>query len=327
MRRRGFIKILGGAATWPLASRAQQTRKIPVVGVLWHAGNEEEEAVYLGALRKGLLDLGYVDGHNITLVNRFAAEDYARFNELAKELVDLKIDVLVAVTPPASLAAQRATSTIPVVFVIIPESVASKLVNSFARPGGNITGVAASAGDQTAKRFELLKDALGAVRRVAFVVNATSPITIGNVETVRAAVPALGMTVHPVEVREPGDIERAFSMIVKEGFDGAVMQCDAMLYNERKRIADVSLREQIPGMFCVREFVEAGGMMSYGVSFSASFYRVAAYVDKILKGEKPADIPVELPTKYELVINLKTAKALGLQIPAQLLARADEVIE
>jgi putative tryptophan/tyrosine transport system substrate-binding protein len=172
-----------------------------------------------------------------------------------------------------------------------------------------------------------LKDAIGTLKQVAFVVNATSPITAGNVETVRAAVPALGMDVHPVEVREPGDLEQAFSMIAKDGLGGAVMQCDAMLYNERKRVADLSLRERIPGMFCVREFVEAGGLMSYGVSFSASFYRTATYVDKILKGDKPSDIPVERPTKFELVINLKTSKALGLEIPPQLLARADQVIE
>ena len=217
--------------------------------MLWHAGNEEEEANYLAALRKGLADLGYVEGQNIILVNRFAAENYARFNELAKELVDLKVDLIVAVTPPAPLAAQRATSTIPIVFVIVPEAIATKLVNSLARPGGNVTGISATAGDQTAKRFEFLKDAIGSLRQVAFVVNATSPITAGNVETVRATVPALGMDVHPVEVREPGDLEQAFSMIAKDGLGGAVMQCDAMLYNERKRVADLSLRERIPACF------------------------------------------------------------------------------
>jgi putative ABC transport system substrate-binding protein len=310
-----------------MVARAQEARKVAVVGVLWHAGNEQEEAIFLGAFRKGLTDLGYIEGKNIKLENRFAAENYERFNSMAHELVNLKVDVLFAVTPPASLAAQRATSMIPIVFIIDPDPVARKLVDSLARPGANITGLTAALGDLTGKRLEALREVIPDLTRVALLVNPTSPLTAGNIDTSRTTASALGIAVQPIEVRTPSDFEPAFSLIVKGGFGGVHVQCDSLNYNERHRIADLSLRERLPCAFCQREYVDAGGLISYGVGFRAEFYRAAIYIDKILKGEKPGDIPVERPTKFELVVNLKTARALGLTIPAPLLARADEVIE
>ena len=327
MRRRDFIAAFGGAAAWPLVARAQQNRKRSVIGVLWHAGNEQEEANYLAALRKGLTDLGYVEGQDIVLANRFAAENYDRFKGMAKELVDLNVDVIVSVTPPATLAAQRATSTIPIVFIIEPDPVARKLVHSLAHPGGHITGLTALIGDQSAKRLELLKDAIPNLSRAAFIVNATAPTAVSNIETARAAASTLAIEVQPIEVRTPADLDEAFSKIAEGNFGGVSLASDSMLFNERKHIAELALRSKLPYVSNLREFVEVGGLMSYGTSFRAAFYRAATYIDKIIKGEKPADIPVEQPTRFELVINLKTAKAIGITIPPQLLARADEVIE
>ena len=328
MRRREFIATLGSAAAWPLVTRAQQARKVPLIGVLWHARNEDEEAIYLSALWNGLADLGYVPGKTLVLENRFAAENYQRFNEMASELVNLKVDVLVAVTPPAVLAAQRATSTIPILFIIDPDPVGRKLVSSFAHPGGNITGLTAmAAGDQGVKRLEILRDSIPNLSRVAFLVNVTSPAAVSTIEATKAAASTLGIAVHPIEVRTPEDLEVAFLTIVKGDFGGISIHSDSMLYNERRRIAELALQSKLPYISGLREFVEAGGLMSYGPNFRTSFYRAATYIYKILKGESPADIPVEQPTKLELVVNLKTAKAIEIAIPETVLSRADEVIE
>jgi ABC-type uncharacterized transport system substrate-binding protein len=328
MRRREFITLLGGAAVArPFPARAQKTRHIPKIGTLWHAGNEQEEAPYLNALRQGLRDLGYVEGHNIVLENRFANEQYERFNAQAAELAALQVQVLVAVTRPAAIAAQRATSTIPIVFVLVADPVANKLVASFNRPGGNLTGLSQMALDLTGKRLEIFKEAIG-ISRLAFLVNpADRQYARVMVEETESASRQLNMTIRPIEVSKPSDLEGAFSAMVQDDIKAVSVVNDAMFWNERKQIATLAVRHRMPSMFAIRAHVDEGGFISYGPSYHALFHRAAAYIDKILKGERPADLPVERPTKFELVINLKTAKALGLDIPPTLLARADEVIE
>jgi ABC-type uncharacterized transport system substrate-binding protein len=279
-------------------------------------------------LRQGFSDLGYVEGKTIELENRFAAEEYERFNSLAVELVRLKVDVLVAVTLPAALAAQRATTTMPVVFVLVANPVRSKLVDNLARPGRNLTGLSHIGADLIAKRLEFFKEVVVGLSRAALLVNPRDEEnTRRNVEEVQAAATILNVTIRPVEVRSPGDLEAALSAIAQDRFDGVILGNDAMLFNERRRIAELALARGLPTSVFTREMVESGGLMSYATNVPTLFRRAAAYVDKILKGAKPADLPVEFPTKFELVINLKTAKALGLTVPPSLLARADEVIE
>jgi putative ABC transport system substrate-binding protein len=329
MRRREFITLVGGAAaSWPLAARGQPTRKMPRVGVLWHAGSAEEEAIYLGALQQGFNDLGYIDGKTIALEHRFPNEQPERFASLAAELAALRVDVLVAVTLPAALAAQRATTTIPIVFILVPEPVRSKLVNSFARPGGNITGLTQIAVELSAKRLELLKEAFPRMTRVALLVNANDQQAMHRfMDETKTAATALGLDVQPVEVRSLGDFEQAFDKMVDSRLEGIVVYPDGLVYQGRTLMAQYARTRHLPLMVFSRESLVAGALMSYGPDYQNIFRRAAVYVDKILKGEKPADLPVELPTKFQFFINLKTAKALGIDVPPTLLTRADEVIE
>jgi putative ABC transport system substrate-binding protein len=329
LRRREFITLLGGVvAAWPLAARAQQPTKIPKIGVLWHAASAEEEAVYLSAVRQGLSDFGYVEGQNVTLENRFPAEIPERFVSLASELAALKVNVLVAINRIAALAAQRATTTIPIVFVAIPDPVGSKLVASFAHPGGNITGLSNFAHDLTAKRVELLKSTVPNVSRLALLVN---PNDIDSarvyVKESRAAADKLGLFIQPFEIRTPGELVPAFDKMSDEHLNGVVVSQDGLFFATRKNIADLALARGLPLAVYSRETVDAGALVSYGPSNSAIFRRAGYYIDKILKGTSPADLPVEQPTKFEFIINLRTAKALGLTIPPSLLATVDEVIE
>ncbi len=327
MRRREFLTIIGGASAWPLAARAQQPIKIPRVGIIWHAANEDEQP-YFGLFRQSLNELGYVESKNIALDDRFAAEHYERFDGLAAELVQIKVDVLVAVTQPAALAAQRATTTIPIVFVLVPDPVASKLVRSLAHPGGNITGLSQVAFDMSAKRVQLLKEMVPSVSRIALLVNPGDPVvTRRTFDESRTAADRLNVTIEQVEARAPGDLGQAFSAIAEKKFDGIVIASDPMLFNERQKIAEWALSRKLPTMMFNGEMPKSGGLMSYSASNPSLFHRAAAFVDKILKGTKPADLPVELPTKFELVINLKTAKELGITVPQTLLVAADRVIE
>jgi putative tryptophan/tyrosine transport system substrate-binding protein len=327
MKRREFLALLGGAAVaWPLQGRAQQSRKLPRIGVLWHAGNEVEEAKYLAALRQGFNDLGYVEGKTYVLENRFAAEKYERFNSLAAELVAAKVDVLVAITPEAALAAQHATATIPVVFAVVGNPVGAKLVDSLARPGRNITGLSNVMIDLSGKRLELFKDAIPTLSHVILLVNPNAYRIQVATELHRSAAAALGLMVQEIATPDPNSIESAFSAIA-DRTSGLFIVPDSMLFNERKHIAELALAHRLPSMAFNAEMVEAGLLMSYGASFLVQFRQVAVYVDKILKGAKPADLPVEQPVQFELIINSKTAKALHLDIPPSLLARADEVIE
>jgi len=326
MRRREFMGLVGGAAiTWPLAARAQQSRKIPRIGVLWHAGSEQEEAVYLGALRQGFAEIGYVEGKHFVLENRFAAEQYERFNTLAAELVKVNVDILVAVTPVAARAAQRATTTIPVVFVIVSDPVGLKLVDSLARPGGNITGLSNVTVDLSGKRLEFFKEAVPGLSQVALLSNPHYQLTQRILDDYRAAARALGLQVQELQASTPDAIEPAIAAVITPS--GLVLINDAMLFNERQHIAELALARSLPSLSWVAEITDAGLLISYGPSYLLQFRQVAKYVDKILKGAKPADLPVEQPTQFELVINSRTANALGLNIPPFLLARADRVIE
>jgi len=326
MKRRQFIGFVGGAAALPLAARAQRAGKIPRIGVLWHAGSPAEEAIFLAALRQGLADLGYVEGKNIVVEHRFPAEMPERFRSMAAELAGLNLDVLVAAGQPPALALQQATSTIPIVFVAAYDPLAVGLVNSLARPTGNVTGF--SLPDLIGKRLEIFKEALPNLVRVAVLVNATNQSYAHRyIESTQDDVRKLNLMFQLVEVDGPSDLERAFTAITQNVGTGVAAAADVMFYTNRRRMCDLALARRLPAMFHNEEFVKVGGLMSYGADVAAIFRRSAVYVDKILKGEKPSDLPVEQPVLFRLFINLKTAKALDLALPPLLLTRADEVIE
>ena len=326
LSRRLFIA--GGLATIsaPLPLRAQPAGRMAKIGVLWHAANEQEESPYIAVIRRGLRDLGYVEGKNILLENRYPSEQPERFNSLAIELAQLKVDVLVAVTVNAALATQRATSSTPIVFLLVPEPVRLKLVASLARPGGNITGLSQIAEDLTGKRLDLLKETIPAMSRVGLLADANMVSTVRSIELAKHAADILKLRPLPHEARSPDAIERAFAGMAQGGAHGVLVLPSGMFHIERKRIGALALKHRLPTISWLRESVESGGLMSYGASNSAIFYRAAYYIDRILKGTKPADLPVEQPTRFELVINGKTATAMGLKIPETVLLRADEVI-
>jgi putative ABC transport system substrate-binding protein len=328
MRRREFIAVVGGAATWSLVARAQQRGRVPRVGVLWHAGSAEEEAIYLGAFEQGLKSLGYVDGKTIILEHRFLNEQPERFVSLAAELVGLRVDVLVAVTRLGALAAQRATRAIPIVFLLVPDPIGTKLVNSLARPGGNITGLTNIAVELSAKRLAFFKEALPRVTRVALLVNATDQQGMQRyIDETKIAATSLGLDVQPIEVRSIEEFEQAFDKVIEGRSEGVLTVPDGVFYQGRALAAQSAVKRRLPLMVFSRETLQAGGLMSYGPDYPAIFRRAAIYVDKIFKGETPADLPVEQPTKFEFLVNLRTAKALGLEISPMLLSRADEVVE
>jgi putative ABC transport system substrate-binding protein len=328
MKRREFITFLGSAAAWPLIANAQQPGKVFRVGVLWHAANAEEEEVYLSVLRKALNNLGYIEGRNIELIHRFPAEQPERFRQLAVELVNEKVDVLIGVNSQAALPLKRSTNTIPIVFVVVPDPVGLGLAESLSRPGGNATGLSSMITDLSGKYLELLRDILGSVESVALLVNPNNPVLHNRtVALTTAAASSVGIKVHVIDAGAREDLPRAFSAIGPLRVNGVVVGVDAMLFNERRRIAELALAHSLPTIVTIGEMVPDGALLSYGPDFPALFRRAAFYVDRILKGANPADLPVEQPTTLRMAINLKTAKALGIEIPPTLLARADEVIE
>ena len=293
--------------------------------MLWHAGSAEEEEVYLSVLVKAFNDLGYVEGKNVHLDHRFPDEKPERFRILAQELVDEKPDVIIAVTNLAALEVKRATSTIPTIVSVASDAVGMGLVESLARPGGNVTGLSLMAIDLSGKRLELLKEAVPSLSRVALLVEFSTPKE--TIKLHQTAAQALGISLWPVEISTPDDIEPVFAKIAQDRTDGVVRGIGSMLFAQRARIGAAALKRRLPAMTYIAEEVPHGFLMSYGQDTPDFFRRTAVYVDKILKGAKPADLPVEQPTKFKLVLNLKTAKALGLTFPQSLILSADEVIE
>jgi putative ABC transport system substrate-binding protein len=328
MKRRQFITLLGGAAaTWPLAARADQSsNKIPVVGVLWHAGSAEEEDVYLSVLVKAFNDLGYVEGKNIHLDHRFPAENPERFRILARELVDTKPDAIIAVTVLGAGELKKITSTIPIVFVLSADPIGFGLVESLARPGGNATGLSLMSLDLSGKRLSLLKEAVPNLSRVALLIDPTDTFKERTIKTHRAVAEALGISLWAAEISTPNDIEPVFAKIAQERADGVVRATGSMLFVHRARMGAAAIAQRLPLLTFAAEEVPYGALMSYGQDFPDFFRRAVAYTDKILKGAKPADLPVEQPTKFKLVLNLKTANALGIGFPQSLILSADEMI-
>ena len=323
MKRRAFITLLGGAAAaWPLAARAQRGGKLPTIGVL---GVPSSWAHWTSAFVQRLGELGWIEGRNVVIEYRWAEGRRERFSEIAAEFVRLKVDVIFT-GGDAAAAAKQATSVISIVFTLGSDPVGSGLVASLARPGGNVTGLSAQQTDIAGKRLELLREVVPGLRRLAILVNVTNPQSVLEIGEVQAAARKLGLEVATFEIRQSEDIAPAFGAL--NGRAEAVYVCgDALTYLNRTRINSLSIGLRLPTILPQREFVEAGGLMSYGPSFTDLFRRTADIVDKILRGAKPGDIPVEQPTKFDLVINLTTAKALGLTIPESFLLRADEVIE
>jgi putative ABC transport system substrate-binding protein len=325
MRRRQFITLLGGAAAWPLPLRAQQPAKVPRIGFL-RFGPAAANAGRIEALRVGLRQLGYVEGKNIVIEFQFA-ETADQLPELAAELVRMNADVIFAMSSTEVEPAQQATKTIPIVFALHADPVGLGHVASLARPGGNITGLTIILTDLVAKQLEILKEAVPQATRIGVLFSPTAPSHRPAVQAVETAGATLGVQLVMVPVRTIEDFEGAFSTMSREHV-GEFLAVPAPLFGlDRARLADLALKHRLPGMFGNKENVEAGALMSYAADFNDMVQRAATYVDKILKGAKPADLPVEQASKYELVINLKTAKAIGLTISEAFLLRADKVIE
>jgi putative ABC transport system substrate-binding protein len=325
MRRREFITLVGvAAAAWPHAVWAQQAGKIHTVGFL-SPGSPPE--FFLPVLFDALAESGWIEGKNIVVERRYAENRLERLPGLAAELVHLNVDVIVAAGTLGPLAAKRATSTIPIVMTAAGDPLGSGLVTSLARPGGNVTGMSLMVPDLGGKRLELLKELLPRLSRVAVLWDAANPYPAIVFKETQAAGQRLGIEVRSLEVRGPNDFGGAFEAASKQRPDALITVEDPLTFNYQGRIADFAVIEQLPSLFGTREDVAAGGLISYGANIADLFRQSAGYVDKILRGAKPADLPVQQPTKFELVVNLKTAKALGLDIPPTLLARANEVIE
>ncbi len=325
--RRGFVgRIALALLAAPFAVEAQQTKKIPRVGVL--GGQSPESSPAILALRQGLSELGYVEGQNITIEWRWAHGKIERYADLAVELVKLKVDIIVAATTPAARAAQRATKTIPIVMAFVSDPVARGFVASLARPGGNVTGLGVPTPEIAGKRLQLLREVVPAGTRIAFLGEA-GQAEISGVELrgLEAAARGTKVQLRVWEVRRSDELDGVFTAIARERAAGVVILPSGALYASRARIAQLAAKHRLPTSGWTRELPEAGCLMSYGANQADVARRAAAYVDKILKGAKPADLPVEEPTKFELVINVKTAKAIGLAIPPSLLGRADQVID
>ena len=329
MRRRDFISLLGGAvAAWPLAARAQQGERVRRVGVLMNLTADDDEASRrVTALAQGLQQLGWTDGRNVRIDYRWGAADTDHSRKYAAELVALAPDVILASGSPAVAALQQAARTVPMVFVNIADPVGAGFVDSLAKPGGNATGFIVFEYVISAKWLELLKDITPQLKRVAVLRDAAIAAGIGQLAVIQAAAPSFGVEVRPVGVHDAPEIERAVTAFARFSNGGLIVTGSVLAAVHRKLIIALAARDRLPAVYPYRYFANSGGLISYGPDTIDPFRRAAGYVDRILRGEKPADLPVQAPTKYELVINLKTAKALGLTVPDSLLARADEVIE
>jgi putative ABC transport system substrate-binding protein len=325
MRRRDFITLLGSAAAWPLAARAQQQPKLPIVGVLSIQGVDPT----LAAVRKGLSDGGFVEGRNYVIETRLVSEpDFGRLRSLAAELVRLPVAVLIAsATAGVAQAAKAETSTIPIVFSNGSDPVKVGLVASMNRPGGNVTGVSFQISALGPKRLELLREIVPQARTIAFLVNPINPVTEGDTEEMLRAARSVGQSIIVVRAGNENEIDAAFATIARERADALLVNVDAYLSSRAAQIVRLAARHRVPASYPNSAYVKAGGLTSYGDDRAESQRQVGLYAARILKGDKPADLPVLQPTKFELVINLHTAKALGLAVPPTLLTLADEVIE
>jgi ABC-type uncharacterized transport system substrate-binding protein len=327
MRRREFIGLLGGAAAWPLAARAQQPA-MPVIGLLT-AGFPETSVNRVSAFRQGLNETGYVEGQNVAVEYRWAEGRYDRFPELVADLIRRNANVIATPgSPDATRAAKAATSTLPIVFAVGEDPVKLGLVATLARPGTNMTGVNFFASELSAKRLGLLRELVPRAARVAVLINPTNPASAeSTVKDVQAAAPALGFQVQIFNASTIGEIDAAYTSLVRERAEALLVAGDGLFNSRRLQLAMLAVRYAVPATYAVREYVEAGGLISYGTSFADTFRQVGIYCGRILKSAKPADLPVLQSTKFDLVINMQAAKMLGLDVPPSLLARADEVIE
>jgi putative ABC transport system substrate-binding protein len=328
MQRRNFIMLLGGAVGWPLAVRAQQPDRVRRIGVLLNVtADDPESPARLTALAQGLQELGWIDGRNVRIDFRWGGADVERIRRYAAELVALTPDVIVCSGSPTVSALEQATSTVPIVFVQVPDPVSSGHVESLAKPGGNATGFATFEYGFGGKWLELLKEISPHLTRAAVLRDVALAAGSGQYGAIQSVAPSLGVELSPVGVRDASEIERAVTAFARGSNGGLIVTGSSLTLFHRDLIVALAARYKLPAVYPYRYFATDGGLMSYGPNTVDPFRRAAGYVDRILKGEKPADLPVQAPTKYELVINVKTAKALGLTIPPSVLARADEVIE
>ena len=324
MKRRDFITLLGGAAAaWPLAARAQQAGKVPTIGFLV-PGTPSTHGQWFAALVQRLRELGWIEGRNVAIEYRWAAGSNERAAEIAAEFVRLKMDVIATSATAPTFAAKQATANIPVVFAGVADAVGSGIVANLARPGGNVTGLSVLFTDLAGKRLEILREALPGLRRLVILTNSDNPGAMLEADAVATTSRTLGVEAATPEVRRPEDIAAAFESLTDRA-DALYVIADPLITTNRIRINTLALRAHVPTMYSIREYVEVGGLMSYGPNVADMFRRAAEFIDKILRGTKPGDIPVEQPTKFDLIVNLTTA--LGLDIPPPLLARVDEVIE
>jgi putative tryptophan/tyrosine transport system substrate-binding protein len=326
MRRRAFISLIGGAAAaWPLAAPALQPAKLPIIGFLG-AATPSARSQWVAAFVQRLHELGWIEGRTVAIEYRWAEGRSERFAEIAAEFVRLKVDVIVTYATPPVIAAKEATAVIPIVSAVMGDPVGAGLVASLARPGRNVTGLSNQSADIAGKQVELLREVVPGLRRLAVLANVSNPVSGVEMGEVQAAAKALGLDVVTLEIRRAEDIAPAFETL-KGRAQALYVAGDPLMITNRVRINTLALGARLPTTYNQREYVEAGGLMSYGPNFPDLFRRAGDYVDKILRGTKPADIPVEQPTKFDLVINLTTARVLGLEVPDKLLVTADEVIE
>jgi putative ABC transport system substrate-binding protein len=328
MRRREVIALFGGAAAWPLVARAQQSERMRRIGVLQSvAANDPAAQARYAAFLEGLQQLGWTDGRNVRIDTRWGADNVADTRKYAAELVALAPDVILASGSAAAEPLLQATSTVPIVFAIVPDPVGAGYVASLSRPGGNATGFLMFEFSLCGKWLELLKEIAPGVTQAAILRDAAISAGIGQFAVIQSVAPSVGVDVSPVNMRNAAEIERAVAAFARSANGGLILRASALAAVHRELIITLAARHKLPAVYVERFFVVGGGLISYGPNFVDQFRRAAGYVDRILKGEKPADLPVQAPTKYELVVNLKTAKALGLNVPQTVLGRADEVIE
>jgi len=329
VKRRQFITLLGGAAaTWPLAARGQQPERMRRVGVLMHlAADDPEGQSRVAAFLQGLQEAGWAVGRNVNIDVRWAAGEADRFRRYAMEIVALTPDVILTSAPPSIRAMQQATRTLPIVFVLVPDAVGTGIVDSLSRPGGNTTGFTSTELGMPVKWLELLKDIAPKMTRAAVLRDAADATAIGQFGAVKGAAPSFGVEISSIGVANAEEIERGITAFAREPNGGLIVLPVPTTVIHRTLIIKLAARHRLPAVYNSRYWIAEGGLVSYGPDVLDQYRRTAGYVDRILRGTKPADLPVQAPTKYELVINLKTAKALGLDLPATVLARADEVIE